>query len=212
MDDLTASLVVLTITGLCVVGIFWFSHRSQKRSSAALQEMANRHGWSYVSISEPLAWGTEITGKNWLLTARSESTGQSSDSGSSNVQKTTIWKTEWITPAQFILHIGPRLSTGMTFPGILMPQMSGSLHEIIPPLEELSGRYLFLGNEQADLDFLLTTSIPHLLMEWPEKLSPHILINPHSLEIIFHGYRMDKPVEMERLILLGETFISIIEP
>ncbi len=93
-----------------------------------------------------------------------------------------------------------------------MPQMSGNLHEINPSMEELSGRYLFLGNEQADLDFLLTSSIPRLLMEWPEKLSPHILINPDSLEIIFRGYRMEKPAEIERLILLGETFISIIEP
>jgi hypothetical protein len=211
MDDLYVNLVVLAITGIVVMGIFLYSHRIQKKRSAALQKMADRHGWGYVPISEPLSWGTQITGNNWVVKAKSESTGQPSDSGSSNIQKTTVWITKWLTPTKFVLQIGPRLSSGNVFPGIFKSQISTRLVELDPGMAELSNRYLFLGGREADLDFLRESSIPRLLMEWPNEHRPYIEIDSESMKITISGYRMDKPEEFEELALLGEAFISKIE-
>ncbi len=209
MDDLFTSLVVIGITGVVVAAIFFFSHRAGKEKSKNLQELASRHGWQYTPISGNLTWGTKIKGKTWELIARSESVGQSSDSGSSNIQSDTVWSCNWITPQSHTLFIGPRYSTESTG-GLFFPPELNGLKEINPGLDELVKRYVFMGKDETSFDFLRISTIPRQLQAWPDKHRPLIKITPAGMEISIKGYRLDTPEELEKVILLGESIASAI--
>lgn len=207
MDDLYTSLAVIGVTGLVVVAIFFFSNRAGKEKSKNLQELAARHGWQYTPISGKLTWGTKITGKNWELISRSESVGQPSDSGSSNIQSDTVWSCKWIMPQSLTLYIGPRYSTGASGGLFLPPELNG-LKEVDAGMDELAKRYILMGKDDASFDFLRISTIPRQLLAWPDKHRPLIKIAPAGMEISFRGYRLDKPEELEKIILLGESIAS----
>jgi hypothetical protein len=212
MDDLQTSLIVVGITVVVVAGIFLYSNRSKEQKSQALRELAQQHGWEYSPISRRLAWGAVITNKTWELRAESRSIGQESDSGSSNIKQFTVFKANWVALQEANLWIGPRLSKGSTFFGLFMPAPVAKLHELDSGMADLSSKYVILGDSQTILDALRISTIPHILVEWPEKIRPVISVTPKSLEISINGYRMEKPEEIEKLVLLGETILSVIEP
>jgi len=207
MDDLTSSLIVVGVTGVVVAAIFFFTHQAKARNQSAIREMALQHGWTYTNISEKLAWGTRLSTKKWELGARSESVGQVGDSGSSNIQSDTRFTADWETPLEYTLLIGPRLSGGS--PGLFLPPEFAGLREINPNPPGLSADYLILADERLDLQVLTRSSILRQLSDWPDKNRPLIIMKPSGLEITVKGHRMDKPEELERLIRLGESILSL---
>ncbi len=207
MDDLTSSLIVVGVTGVVVAAIFFFTHQAKARNQSAIREMALQHGWTYTNISEKLAWGTRLSTKKWELVARSESVGQVGDSGSSNIQSDTRFTADWETPPEYTLLIGPRLSGGS--PGLFLPPEFAGLREINPNPPGLSADYLILADERLDLQVLTRSSILRQLSDWPDKNRPLIIMKPSGLEITVKGHRMDKPEELERLIRLGESILSL---
>jgi hypothetical protein len=206
MDDLSSSLIVVVVTGIVVAAIFFFSHQSKARNQREIQEMAVLRGWNYTNISERLAWGTRLSAKNWELVTRSESIGQVGDSGSSNIQSDTRFTADWITPPGYTLMIGPRLSGGT--PGLFLPPEYAGLREINPNPTGLSADYICLAESGFDPDVLIRSSILRQLSAWPDKNRPLIMIKPSELEITIKGQRLDKPLDLERLIQLGESVLS----
>lgn len=209
MNDLVSSFIMIVITAVVVAAIFFFTHRAKKQNQAAIQEMAARHGWQYSAISERMAWGSRLNGDRWELVARSEHVGQPGDSGSANIDSETIWKSPWTTPPVFNLLIGPRLSDSPV--GLFIPSAYAGMREVEIGIPELSRRYVALGEGLDDLDFLRISTIPRQLIEWPEKNRPLIRIDRDSLEIKFNNYRMDKPDEFERVVMLGESFLAALD-
>ncbi len=209
MDDLTSNLMVIGVTAVVVAAIFIVSHRAKENSRQAIQEMAVRHGWTYTNITGRLSWGTRLSGKNWELVTLSEHVGQPGDAGSSNVQSSTTWTGAWTTPPDFTLIIGPRLSSNIS--AMYLPPEYAGLKELDPGMKGLSYGYVLLGDAGTDLDFLRVSTIPGQLTDWPEKNRPLIKITRQSLEISINGYHMEKPEEMEKLILLGDTLIAVLD-
>lgn len=208
MDDLTSSLIVVGVTGIVVAAIFFFTHQAKARNQREIQEMALQRGWNYTNIAERLAWGTQLSAKNWELVARSESIGQVDDSGSSNIQSDTRFTAVWDTPPEFNLLIGPRLSGGT--PGLFLPPEYAGLREITPNPPGLSADYICLADERFDPELLTRSSILRQLTEWPDNNRPLIMIKPANFEITIKGQRLDKPADLERLIRLGESILSIV--
>lgn len=207
MDDLPVSLAVVVLTGIVVAAILFFTNRAGKEKATAIQEMASSHGWQYTPITERLAWGTKLAGKNWELVARSESIGQSSDSGSSNIQSKTIWSGIWIKPLDVKLLIGPGNSSN-TINNLFIPTEYAGLRQVNPGISELASNYIFLGSDENSFGFLRISTIPRQLLEWPDKQRPLIKISPTGVEIVINGFRYEKPEELERIIRLGESITS----
>ncbi len=207
MDDLTSSLIVVGVTGVVVAAIFFFTHQAKARNQNAIREMALQRGWTYTNISERLAWGTKLSAKNWVLVARSESIGQVDDSGSSNIQSDTRFSADWDTSPGYTLLVGPRLSGGS--PGLFLPPEYAGLREINPNPPGLSTDYICLADERLDTEVLPRSSILRQLSDWPDKNRPLIMMKPSGLEITIKGHRMDKPEDLERLIRLGESILSL---
>ncbi|NLF49827.1 MAG: hypothetical protein GX577_01695 [Leptolinea sp.] len=209
MDDLTSSFIVIGVTALVVAAIFFFSHRSKERNQKAIQDMAVRHGWEYTVIRERLAWGSQLSGKNWDLVARSEHIGQPSDSGSANIQSDTTWKAAWNNPPGFTMLIGPRLSNSSV--GLFIPPEYAGMKELETGMSEFAQRYVVLGKGEYDLDFLRISTIPRQLLNWSEKNRPLIKIDQQFLEIKTNNHRIDKPEELEQVVLLGEAILAALD-
>ncbi len=209
MDDLISSFIVIVVTAVVIAAIFFFSNRAKKNNQKAIQEMATQHGWEYSAISERMAWGSRLKGDGWELTARSEHVGQPGDSGSTNIDSKTVWRSTWTTPPGFTLLMGPRLSDGPA--GLFIPSAYAGMREVEIGIPELSRRYVTLAEETVDLDFLRISTIPRQLIGWSEKHRPLIKIDRDSLEIKFNDHRMDKPEEIEKVVLLGESFVAALD-
>jgi len=209
MDDLTSSFIVIGVTGVVVAAIFFFTHRAKVMNQQEIRDMAVSHGWQHTNISERLAWGTKLNAKNWEVVARSESIGQASDSGSSNIQSDTRFSAQWNNPPGYELLIGPR-SSGSSAALILPPEYAG-LREVTPEPAGLPQGYICLSDGRVDSGLLPGSAILRQLSDWPDSNRPLISIRPSSLEITIKGYRMEKPAELERLVRLGETILSVVE-
>lgn len=219
MDDIGASLVVILITTLVIVGIFWFTNKSKKGNEAALSKMAEQHGWKYEPIAERLAWGAHFTGKNWELITESRSIGQPGDSGSSNIDQVTRWWSDLSTPARFPLWIGPRLSDSQS-PSVsfaiplaeifgIKNQPPGDLKEIDLGISEISKKYVIMADPQMDPVELRMSPISRMLMEWTGVNRPLIVVSSRTVEITIHGSRLEKPQEIEQLVRLGEAILQL---
>jgi hypothetical protein len=221
MSDIVVSIIVVLVTGVVVAGIFWFTNKAKSKNEEALQHMAESHGWNYKKISERLAWGAQISGNNWELTAESRSIGQASDSGSSNIQQVTRWRSELKAPAVHTIWIGPRLSRNFAAPGSLNSSDLGlfgnaatpvtDLQEIDSGIAELKEKYVIMGDPGMDASSLRTSPIPRILLDWPEKSRPLVKVSSHLIEITIIGFHMEKPEEIEKFVLLGETLISLVQ-
>jgi hypothetical protein len=210
LDDIVTSLIVVGVTGIVVIAIFWLSNKTKKEKSLALRAMADKHGWRYSPIAEPLTWGSKICDNNWELIAESRSIGQVDDSGSSNIHQSTIWKGVLNSSTKGELLIGPRPLAYSMGKNKNLPVMTMGLKEIQPDNYALSERYLFLGNPDFDLNFLSNSTISRQLLEFPPKITPLIHISFKSVEITIQNTQLETPEELEKLILLGESFLLTI--
>jgi hypothetical protein len=208
MDDVTANLIVIAATGIVVAAIFFYSHQTRNNKQKAIQELAGQHGWQFTVISERLAWGTRLAAKNWELIAKSESIGQAADSGSSNISSETRFLAKWNTPPEFSFLIGPRLSTGLA--GLFIPPEYANLRELDPKPQGLPDDYVCLADSFEITGLLENSTILHQLELWPGKTRPLIQVKPAGLVITINGYRMEKPAELEKLVMLGETIFSAV--
>ncbi len=107
MDDITLSILVILATGLLVALIFFINHRRNRSNEESLIQIAAENGWRYEPIRKPLASGYRMTAPGWTLESISESNGEPTSSGSSNITQTTIWQAN--LPGSTLL-VGPRLS------------------------------------------------------------------------------------------------------
>jgi hypothetical protein len=219
MDDITTSLIVVFFTGIIVAGIFYFTNKVKKERSAAIESLAVRKGWLYQPIRERLAWGVHLNGTNWELIAESRSVGQVGDSGSSNIEQSTIWKMTSAEPLTRNFLIGPRLTGNASVPISVLQTVGGlfggeaaqiaGMTEIDLSIPEFHKKFIILGNNNLDSVTLRMSPIPRLLLEWPGKIYPVIIASGNSIKISVNGHRMDQPHEIERMVLLGEAIETI---
>ena len=78
-------------------------------------------------------------------------------------------------------------------------------------MSEFAQRYVVLGKGEYDLDFLRISTIPRQLLNWSEKNRPLIKIDQQFLEIKTNNHRIDKPEELEQVVLLGEAILAALD-
>ena len=109
MDDIVSSLIVVAITGVVVILIFWLVARQKKQREATLKNMASMNGWIYESVNEPSVKGYRLRKGDWLIEGLNEATmTHTENTGSSNVTSMTRWFSKEIRLTDGIILIGPR--------------------------------------------------------------------------------------------------------
>jgi hypothetical protein len=196
MDDLIASIPVIAVTVIIVIAIFWFTNRNKKQKEIKIRQLAELHNWTFEPVQEELTWGYRLKGPQWSLESYSRSEGPSNDSGSSNIFKTTLWKTEAVSLPGHRVVIGPRLSQnslagmGSLFVNkafqILAGDQAAGLEEVSFENSPLNRRYIVLAQHPTDAQHLLTPLKEHILMAWHSQ-PPVIKYSPQGLEIGLQG-------------------------
>jgi len=221
MEDIGTSVIVILVTAQVITGIFLFTNKTKKANDEALAKLAEQHDWGYEQIAENLAWGSKFSGKNWELITESRSIGQESDSGSSNIHQTTIWRAELPLPARYSFWVGPRLAGGSTFSMSFASQIAGMLGSSkMPPANlvemdsgilDLSKRYVLLAAPDMDPAVIRMSTVPRNLLEWTDDFRPLVIVTSNSVEITINNQQLKKQLEIERLVKLGEAVLSIVQ-
>jgi hypothetical protein len=219
MNDILTSLIVVAVTAVAVAAIFWFSARAKKRQEDAIRRLAAERGWTCEIIREPLAWGMRLSGPDWRLEAVSRSSGQESDSGSSNVSQSTRWQAD--RPGRSVL-VGarPTANPAVSFGAMLIQQtlraMLGDedgtgLSEVKTGNAALDHRYMIWARDLDDAEALLTPAVTAALLDW--KDAPLVVKRTASgLQIEIAGRRLQKEDELIGLVRIGEALLAATTP
>jgi hypothetical protein len=214
MDDISLNLVVLAFFVLLGGGIFYLVRRNQAQNEQNLRTMAAEHGWTYEPVREPLSWGIRLISTHWTLEALSHSSGQTPDSGSSNVAMTTTWTAN--APGSTLL-IGPVTSRANLggFGEMLTRQMlqlalgveAEGLSEIRAGSETLRQKYMVWAQDAALVERILTPALESVLLGWKGVL-PLIKRTSRGLTIEIRGVRYKTAVDLTRFVQLGEQLLA----
>lgn len=214
MDDIALNLISLAFFILVGGGIFLLVRRSQAENDHKIAQMAAENGWTLESIREPLVWGLRLKSGNWTLEARSRSSGQSSDSDSSNVSMSTSWQAP-VTGSTLLL--GPRSSPvnlggmGELLTCQVLSQALGAdadgLNEIQPGSEALRQKYMLWAQQPVEAEKLISPAVELALLSW--KGEP-VLVRRASdgLSIELRGVRLQKAAELRAMVQLGELILE----
>lgn len=222
MDDIILNVIVLVLLVIVGGGVFLFVRRKKSDNEQKLRLFIEEQGWRHESIRKPLAWGLRVTGPDWILESLSESIGQESGSGSSNIVTHTEWWTEAFRLPDGALLIGPKLSSdsapslggfGQLLAEKALKAMMGSdahLYEGIKPVEAGSAafrtRYAVWSRNDADVEqFFKRPAVEQLLIEYPGRQTPLIKLTSRGLKIEFPGQRAEKAEEIKSIAALGNT-------
>lgn len=222
MDDITLNVIVLILLVIVGGGAFLFIRRKKSDNEQKLRLSIEQQGWRYESIRKPLAWGLRVTGPYWTLESLSQSIGQESGSGSSNIVMHTEWWTDAFRMPEGALLIGPKLSSdsipsrggfGQILAEKALKAMMGNdahLYEGIKPVEAGSAvfrtRYAVWSRNEADVEQLFKRSaVEQLLVEYPGGQTPLIKLTSRGLKIEFPGYCVKKTEEIKSISALGNT-------
>lgn len=220
MDDITLNVIVLVLLIIIGGGVFLFIRRKKSDNEQKLRLSIEQQGWRYESIRNPLSWGLRVTGPDWTLESLSQSIGQESGSGSSNIVMHTEWWTDAFRLPEGALLIGPKLSSdsapslggfGQLLAEKALRAMMGSdahLYEGIKPVEAGSAafrkRYAVWSRNEADVEQLFKRSaVEQFLLEYPGSMTPTIKLTTSGLHIEFPGHHLKKTDEIMAVISLG---------
>lgn len=217
MEDLAASLFVIAVTGVVVIGIFWYTSRSKSRKESKIRQMAEARKWEFTPFKESLSWGYQLKSPDWTVEALSRSSVQPSDTGSSNIEKTTLWKTRLLADPERRVIIGPRMAQNL--PGemgaalmrqalhLFLGDQADGLQEVQLRNAALSQRFMVFASHPEDAERLLTPIGQKQLSIW--KLAPPVIKqSTQGLEIKLQGVHLENPNEILDLVQLGESLIN----
>jgi hypothetical protein len=216
MEDLIASLPVLAITVIVIIAIFWFTNQTKKQEEIKIRHLTEIHNWFFEPIQETITWGYRIKGPQWNLESYSQSKGVSNDSGSSNIFKTTLWKTEAVSLPEHSVLIMPRLSQNIPDIGTplinkvlqtLFGDQAAGLTEVLFENSPLKQRYIVFAHHAMDAQHLLSSNRQQSLVTW-NTAPPVIKLSSQGLQIELQGVHLEEPGDILQLIQLGEIFIK----
>ena len=109
MNDIISSLIVVAVTGVVVILIFWLVARQKRQREAVLKNMASMNGWIYETVHEKDLKGYRLRKGDWLIEGLTESTNSSSGSSSTTtVSSMTRWFSKEARLVGGMVMIGPR--------------------------------------------------------------------------------------------------------
>jgi hypothetical protein len=210
MDDITLNLIVIGCTALIAGGIFLLVNKKQKESEQQLRQMAVQKGWQMETIRKPLVSGTRIKSTYWTIETISQSSGQESGPGSSNIAQSTTW----LAPRSgSIILVGPRPpQSNLGTMGALLSQQviqmalgpeASNVKEVQVGSSEFQKRFMVWAQDEKDADRLLTPAVQADLLTW-HKMIPLIKRTSADLRIELRGFHLTKAADFQRLVQLGE--------
>ena len=228
MSEIVLNLIVLAVTAVIIIGIFVFLGYRKRGRLGKMSQVAKERGWSFEVIQQPLATGIRLSGKsafgNWNLEARADATSRESGPGSSEIQHSTRWWTEDVRLVDRSVVIGPRLAQGKpagldSFHTPLLQMglkmMLGNDADWVMDLapiafvnSALNQRFLCLGNNDRDVQRLISARAEQLLLKIPTGLQPVIKLRPSGLEIALLTVELKDEAELQEMIDLGNTLSS----
>ena len=210
MNEIFQNLVVLLALAAVASGIFLVVRRHQTRNEQELRQLAADKGWEYLSLREPLAWGSRITAASWTIEALSRSQGLEAGPGSSNIGMTTTWRAA--LPGSTLL-IGPRAYTASIGPlgDMLLRQVmeitlgaeAAGVKEISAGSETFRQSYAVWAGDAAAAKDLISSGLETALLSWQGE-KPIIKRMSDGLSIELRGVRLKKRDEILALADLGQ--------
>jgi hypothetical protein len=216
VEDFIASLPVIAGTVIIVVLIFWLTNRSKKKKRQAIIDLAEKEGWGFEQIIGRLEWGFRLKGRDWTLESISRSTGVEIDSGSSNIQQSTLWISPRTQASDRLINIGERpASANAPFGGDLIRQAfqfalgddAAGIAEVSAGTGSLRKRYLMMSRKAEDLEYLLSPRLENLLVNYPGS-APLARLDGKGISLEYKGRAVEKPEEILAVVRLGEAFLD----
>ena len=223
MDDIVSSLIVVAITGVVVILIFWLVARQKKQREATLKNMASMNGWIYESVNEPSVKGYRLRKGDWLIEGLNEATmTHTENTGSSNVTSMTRWFSKEIRLTDGIILIGPRQpeinlgAMGDFVMNVALQKLLGDEAQNAKGIErvelgslELMQRYMIWTNQVETAKELLTMNVENALLNWPAKKVPPVIKYSYAgMEIKVQGFRIYDEQELYALIKIGNMLLD----
>lgn len=223
MDNIVSSLIVVAVTGVVVILIFWLVARQKKQREATLKNMASLNGWIYEPVNEPSIKGYRLRKGDWLVEGLNETTmTHSENTGSSNVTSMTRWFSKEARLTDGIILIGPRqpdINIGGVGDFLLQNALRLMIGEEavtakgIERVElgslELMQRYMIWTNRVEAAKSLLTMNVENALLGWPaKKVPPVIKYSNAGMEIKVQGVRIYDEQELYALMKIGNMLLD----
>ena len=116
MSDIFSSLIMIAVTGVVILLIFFLVNRSKHHQQEQISQLTRERGWKHEPLRERLAWGLRLSTVEWVYEALSQSVGVESGSGSSNISLSTNWHS--ITPSTVtrVVLIGQKKNVSVVGP------------------------------------------------------------------------------------------------
>lgn len=228
MENLIPSLIVIAVSAVVIIAIFWFVNRNKVQQEQKIKEIASLRGWEYERIQEPLTAGYRLRGTSdgipWTLEGLTESNSHEAGPGSSDVSSSTRWISPTANPPGGMVVIGTRPPGSTTAAASMMGStlvqaalrlMLGDLADAVSSLKEVPAgsesfrqRFMVWAHDEQDANRLISSNTESALMAWPENLPVIIKLGPSGLEILHNKARLIKPAEINQFVELGYRLID----
>ncbi len=218
IPDLTTHLIVIGATAVVVVAILLISRRAKKGRLAALQALAQQHGWRFEELSGRLSSGYRIDGGAWSLESVKVFKGPDPEPHLSNLAQSTVWRAGQTLPAGRNLLIGPAVpNAALGQVGEMLKQkvLQRYLGESAEGLQEVQAgsstflqHFMILANDPDDVKRLFSLDAEMALMRWKDS-KPVVLITGQGIEIRMENRHLEKEEDVLSVVRLGESFLKV---
>jgi hypothetical protein len=215
MNEITLNLIVLVVLLVGGVAVLLFMRRRQEQAEKELVQLAEQNGWKFESVRQPLKWGIRLSTSEWTLEALSVSSGRESESGSSNISMSTIWRADSSGSTLFIGERTSQVDLG-GFGNVLVRQAlsmalgadADGMTEIHLGSQAFQQRFMVWSRNELDGEKLITPKVESLLMNW-RGTAPLIKRTSDGLRVELRGIHLKKANDIIRLVDLGIALVDL---
>ena len=213
------SLIIIIVVVIATGVILLLSQKKKNARVQQIQTFASQCGWTFEPIKERLVSGYRISKGEWVLESTRESTSSSDiQTGSSGIQRKTVWWSKAATLPSGIVLVGPR-SPVPDLGGIgdfvmqaALKIMIGADAEFTQGIKEtelsraaVNERFMLWTNQEEMAQRILSMDVENALINLPKTMKLVIKFTPLCLEVKVIDQCLDTPQEISAVIKVGEA-------
>jgi hypothetical protein len=220
VDDIAVSLIIVAATGIGVIALFVTLNWRKKASRLRLEQAAMQNGWALEKIDEPKVSGYRLSGTTlegrWILETIVNSKAVESGTGSSSMDKMTVWTCDDVMSQIGTYVFGPAMGSvplmnstslgSMVIQAILKLMLDedsswvANLKQMDISDTRMGKRFLAFTDREQELTLLLTQPVEEALSTLPVKMVPVIILSRQGLTLRFLNQQYLAPEELQAIL------------
>lgn len=221
MGEYLSSILVIAATAIVVGLIFFLVNRKKKEKEALIIQLAQRNGWKYQKINTLHQNGYLLQDEGWSFECVATSSSNPSETGSSGVTYSNRWFSDRFISPNGLVMIGPKLPQLIkgAFAELLLQQAiklllgadsaeAAGLREVTVGRSAFQERFSVYALDESAAEKVLTFSVENALLNWTLKEKPVVKVLARGTEILLKDGRVEKPEEVEAVVVLGKAFLA----